>query len=197
MHSPAAERNKKPILDVLGRVLPETGTVVEVASGTGQHAVYFARSLPELRWQPSEIDAALLESIRARIDAEASDNVEPPVVLDVCEQPWPVASASAVLCINMIHIAPWAATRCLFSGARAILAAGAPLILYGPFRLEGGRTAPRNEAFDRSLRSRDPEWGVREIERVTAVAGEHAFSLEEIVAMPANNHVVVYRRDRD
>jgi hypothetical protein len=192
--SPAAERNKQPILDVLLRVLPAEGTVLEIASGTGQHVVHFARALPQLIWQPSEPDAELRDTIRERLDSEGLQNVRAPLALDVLVDVWPITSADAVLCSNMIHIAPWSATEGLVRHASRLLASGAPLILYGPFKRRGRRTAPSNEAFDASLRARDPAWGVRDLDEVTALAQRHGFELAEVVEMPANNLTVVLRR---
>ncbi|HEX6997860.1 MAG TPA: DUF938 domain-containing protein [Gammaproteobacteria bacterium] len=194
LESPAAERNKQPILEVLERVLPPRGLVLEVASGTGQHVVHFARALPELEWQPTEPDEALRAALERRRAAAALPNVREAVALDVTRRPWPVAQAAAVVCINMIHIAPWAAAEGLFAGAAEVLAAGAPLVLYGPFMIDGRHTAPSNEAFDASLRARDPAWGVRDLRDVRALAGRCGFAFAERVAMPANNLTVVFRR---
>jgi SAM-dependent methyltransferase len=192
--APAPERNKGPILDVLRRVLPKRGLVLEVASGTGQHAVHFAAALSGLTWQPSDPDPAMQASIAAWTAATPALNVLPPLALDVRSSAWPVARADAVVCINMIHIAPWAAAVHLIQGASRILDPSAPLVLYGPYRREGRHTAPSNEAFDADLRRRNPEWGVRDVESVTAQAAESGFALDEIVEMPANNLTVVFRR---
>ena len=207
LESPAAERNKDPILDVLKRVLPPAGLVLEIASGTGQHVVHFAHALPALKWQPSDPDAAMLESIRTRVAAAAragragaGANVEQPLALDVCTEPWPIARADAVLAINLIHIAPWSAAEGLLRGASRVLrsaGAGAPLVLYGPFKREGRHTAPSNEAFDASLRRRNPEWGVRDLEAVADRARLEGFALREVVEMPANNLTVVLERTAD
>ena len=194
--SPAAERNKQPILEVLQRVLPAAGIVLEVASGTGQHVVHFAQSLPKLSWQPSEPDGRLRAAIAARIADAALANVRPPLALDVLEKPWPLARVDAIVCINMIHIAPWAAALALFAEAGRLLHARAPLVLYGPYR-RGGHTAPSNEAFDASLRSRNPEWGVRDLDEVERVASGSGFALQETVDMPANNLTVVFQRAED
>lgn len=194
LHSPAAERNKDVILDVLSRSLPQTGIVLEIASGSGQHIVHFARALPNLRWQPSDVDSASLDSIAARIAQSGLGNVDSPLRLDVHEHPWALNRADVVICINMIHISPWSATEALFEGAAALLDEGAPLILYGPFMRHGKQTAPSNAAFDRSLRTRNPEWGVRDLETVASLAGRHGFSLGEVNEMPANNlSVMLYR----
>jgi SAM-dependent methyltransferase len=191
--APAAERNKGPILEVLRRVLPSSGLALEIASGTGQHVVHFARALPGLRWQPSEIDPWLRRSIAAWIAAERLANVAAPIELDVERLPWPLAAADAVLAINLIHIAPWPATEALTEGARRVLPPGGVLFLYGPFRRRGAHTAPSNERFDAELRAQDPRWGVRDMETVVALAAGAGFALEETVAMPANNCSLVLR----
>jgi SAM-dependent methyltransferase len=190
--APAAERNRDAILDVLRRVLPERGLVLEIAAGTGQHASYFAAHLPHLRWQPSDPDAASRVSIAAWRTHAGGPNLEEPVHLDVCEEPWPVRSAAAVVNINMIHISPWSATEALMRGAAGVLEPGGVLFLYGPYRVGGQHTAPSNEAFDLSLRSRNPEWGVRDLEAVVAEAERWGLRFEERVAMPANNQSVVF-----
>lgn len=192
--SPAAERNAQPILEVLRRFLPRRGSVLEIASGTGQHVVHFARALSELSWQPSDADPRSLDSIRRWIDHEQLSNVLAPLILDVRLTPWPVTSAGAVVCINMIHISPWEATRHLLRGVAEILESGGVLYLYGPYRREGRHISASNEAFDADLRSRDASWAVRDLEAVLGLAEENGFTLEEIVTMPANNLSVVLRR---
>ena len=193
LHAPAAARNSRAIADVLSRLLSGRGTVLEIASGTGQHVVEFARSLPAITWQPSDLDPEHLASIEAyRLEA-GLDNVRPPVRLDAESDSWPVSECSAVVCSNMIHIAPWSVCEGLFRGAARVLSAGEPLILYGPFRFQGRFTAPSNAEFDRSLRARDPGWGVRDVDHLDALAEEHGLGREEAVAMPANNHVLVFR----
>jgi len=192
--SPAAERNKQPILDELVGLLPDTGRVLEIGSGTGQHVAFFAAALPRLIWLPSERERDMLEAIRDRIAAAGLANVEEPRHLDVTEVPWPVERADALFCANVIHIAPWAVTTALFDGARRVLTAGDLLILYGPFRRSGRHTAPSNASFDRGLRERNPEWGVRDLEDVTSVAQRHGFELDTTISMPANNLIVAYRR---
>jgi SAM-dependent methyltransferase len=195
--SAAAERNKEPILAVLQRVVPRTGLVLEIASGTGQHIVHFAAALPELTWQPSDADAAARASIASYLAASGGlANVLAPIELDVCRLPWPLARADALLCINMIHIAPWAAAEALFTGAGAVLSEGAVLLLYGPYRRFGRHTAPSNEAFDAQLRARDPAWGVRDLEAVLQLAAANGFELTELVEMPANNFSVVLHKRR-
>lgn len=192
--SPAAERNKQPILDVLAHVLPADGVVLEIASGTGQHVVHFAQGLSSLAWQPSDPDRQMLPVLEARVRLAGLANIRQPQPLDVREQPWPVASAHALVCINMIHIAPWEATAALWRGAGALLPPGAPVVLYGPYRIGGAHTAPSNEAFDLSLKARNPQWGVRDLEAVADLAAAQGFSLVERIAMPANNFTLVFRR---
>lgn len=193
LYAPATQRNRDPILEVLRRVLPATGTVLEIASGTGEHAVYFSRALPRLLWQPSEHDSAALESIAAWREAEGGANLLPPLLLDVASSPWPVPPVDAIFNANMIHIAPWEACLGLFAGAERHLLSGGVLILYGPYRVHGAHTAPSNTAFDRDLQARDSRWGVRNLEDVEEVARQHGIELEERVAMPANNQILVMR----
>jgi hypothetical protein len=192
---PSGERNKQPILDVLVRVLPPDGTVLEIASGTGQHVVHFARALPKLVWQPTETDAECREAIRARLRATQLANVREPLALDVCDDSWPLVAADAIVCINMIHVAPWSATVGLVKHAGQLLVAGKPLILYGPYKRGGRHTAPSNEVFDASLRARDPTWGIRDLDDMTTLAKRHGFGQPDAIAMPANNLTVVFRRD--
>jgi SAM-dependent methyltransferase len=191
-NAPAAERNKEPILEVLRRVLPPSGLVLEIASGTGQHVTHFAGALPGLQWQPSDPDPAHLESIRAW--ADELPNVREPLVLDVRRRPWPIERADALICSNMIHIAPWAAAEALVAGSADLLGPGGALFIYGPFRRFGGHTAPSNEAFDAQLRARDPQWGVRDLEAVETLAQAAGLVLEEVVEMPANNLSVLFRQ---
>jgi SAM-dependent methyltransferase len=193
-HAPAADRNKGPILEVLRRWLPAQGTVVEIASGTGQHVAYFAAALPDLTWQPTELDVDRHDSIAAWIEFEKLTNVHPPLILDVGKHPWPVDRAEAIVCINMIHISPWQATLDLVKGAARLLRHGGVLFLYGPYRRFGSHTAPSNAAFDANLRARNPEWGVRDLEAVTEVAATNGFEAGEVVPMPANNFSVVFRK---
>ena len=188
--SQSAERNKEPILAVLRRVLPERGCVLEIASGTGQHVVHFARALPHLEWQPSDMDPELRESVACWVRDEGLANVKQPIALDVHDAAWPVKAADAVLCINMIHVAPWASTLALFDGARKL--GPRVVVLYGPYRRGGAHTAPSNARFDASLKANDPSWGVRDLEAVEAVARDNGFALAEVVPMPANNFSVVF-----
>jgi SAM-dependent methyltransferase len=192
--SPAVERNRDPILDVLRRVLPARGTVLEIASGSGEHAAYFAAALPHLFWQPSDMDPDALASICAHRAAASAPNLLHPITLDAASPNWPANQADAIVSINMIHIAPWAAATGLMSGAARLLAPGGVLYLYGPF-MEGGRhTAPSNAEFDVNLRARNPEWGVRDIADVRSLAERSGFDFIERVAMPANNLSLVFRR---
>lgn len=191
-HAPAAGRNKEPIREVLARVLPRTGTVLTIAEGTGEHVLHFATAFPSLVWQPTDRDDAYLASTRAYVAEAALPNLLSPLSLDVTDTVWPVRAADAITCINMIHIAPWEATLGLFAGAERLLAPGALLYLYGPYRFDGQFTAPSNEAFDQSLRSRDARWGVRDVRDLEKVAG--GFQLVETVTMPANNHSLIFRR---
>lgn len=190
---PATHRNGEAIAAVLAEVLPARGTVLEVASGSGQHTAMLAPRFPSLVFQPSDREPELLESCAAW-SAELP-NVADPIHLDVRE-PWSVGHVDAILCINMIHIAPWACTEALFRGAAGCLAAGGPVYLYGPFRVDGAHTAPSNEAFDHTLRGCDPAWGVRDREAVVDCASAAGFELERAVAMPANNQSLVFRLRR-
>ena len=193
-HAPATERNRDPIAAVLREVLPATGLVLEVASGTGEHSAYFARLFPGLDWQPSDPDSVALTSIEAWAADEGLPNLRAPVELDAAGGTWPIGRSDALLCVNMVHISPWRATLGLFRGAGRVLGPGAPLILYGPYRREGVATAPSNEAFDESLQARDPEWGLRLLEGVAAEALKVGFAIERVVEMPANNITAVFRK---
>ena len=193
-YAPATLRNREAILAVLARALPPRGLVLEVASGSGEHVVHFAAALPALEFQPSDPDPAS----RASIDAWAADaslpNLRPALALDAESEIWPLAAADAVLCINMIHIAPWRACRGLIRGAARILGAGGALYLYGPYKRAGTHTAPSNAEFDLGLRARNPEWGVRDLEAVAELATVAGFSAPAVEAMPANNLSLVFRR---
>ncbi|WP_303979799.1 DUF938 domain-containing protein [Dongia mobilis] len=193
-HAPATQRNRDAILAVLRDVLPSTGIVLEVASGSGEHVIHFARHLPDLTFQPSDPMAESLESVAAWVGSSGVANILPPLRLDTTEQPWPVLEADAILCINMIHIAPWAAAEGLLAGAAALLRQGAPLYLYGPYKRGGRHTADSNAAFDDQLRAQNPAWGVRDLEKVADLAESLGFSAPRITEMPANNLSVVFRR---
>jgi SAM-dependent methyltransferase len=191
--SPSVARNREPILAVLRRVLPAGGIVLEIASGTGEHAMHFAAALLELTWQPTDRDPEARRSIAARRAAGVLPNLLPPLELDAAAPSWPVERADAIVAINMIHIAPWSAAEGLMAGAARLLAPGGILYLYGPYQENGRHTAPSNAAFDASLRARDPEWGVRDVGAVAELAARHGLALAERVAMPANNLSLVFR----
>ena len=195
-HAPATLRNREAIAQVLARELPASGTVLEVASGTGEHAVFFAERFPALQWQPSDPSPEALASIAAYRADYAGDNCAAPLRLDAsAPDDWPVAEAAAILCINMSHISPWAATEGLFAGAARLLgSSGGPLILYGPYIEQGVETAPSNLAFDQSLKARDPRWGLRVAEDMELLAASHGLTRSARHAMPANNLMLVYRR---
>jgi SAM-dependent methyltransferase len=192
--APAAARNREPILLVLRDHLPRQARVLEIASGTGEHAAWYSSALPELTWQPTDLDPKALESIAAWRDAAASPNLLPPLLLDAAAHIWPVAQVDAVIAINMVHIAPWTATQGLIAGAARVLAPGGLLFLYGPFREGGVHTGSGNAAFDASLRERDPSWGIRDLDEITVLAAQHGLVGPERIAMPANNLSVLFRR---
>jgi len=197
LDSPSAERNKEPIADVLARVLPAAGTVLEIASGSGQHVVHFARRLPHLAFQPSDPTQGARASIDLHVEDAGLSSVRPALHIDVIDTGWQSAihvAIAAVLCINMIHIAPFEATDGLLRGAAALLPTGAPLVLYGPFRFNGHFRAESNAAFDASLRARDPRWGIRDVDDLKRIGEAAGFEVSEIVDMPANNHVMVLTR---
>ncbi|MHA6720052.1 DUF938 domain-containing protein [Sphingomonas sp. RS6] len=191
-HAPATLRNRAPLATMLGELLPTSGAVLEVASGSGEHCAYFAEHFPKLEWRPSDPDPDALASITSWCDG--LPNVRVPVALDAAEEHWPVSRADAILCVNMVHISPWAATLGLMAGAGRLLPPGGSLILYGPYRESGVPTASSNEEFDQSLRARNPEWGLRLLGDVIAAGEAHGLVFERRVAMPANNLIVVFRR---
>lgn len=192
--APATERNREPIAAVLREVLPQRGTLLEIASGTGEHAVYFAGLFPQLLWQPTDPDPQALESISAWRAEAGPANLLEPLRLDAAAGTWPVDHVDAILCVNMVHISPWAATEGLMRGAGRLLGAGAPLVLYGPYRRSGVPTAPSNEAFHESLKARNSEWGLRDVETVEAEAARRGLRIERVVEMPANNLTLEFRR---
>ncbi len=203
-HAPATARNRQPILDVLQKVLPPSGTVLEISSGTGEHITFFAPELKHLQWLPSEPQAIARQSIQAWAEDLPSNNlILPPLDLDVSVQPWPVEAPSykaqlaepitAIVNINMIHISPWEMCTHLMAGAERILPEGGVLYLYGPYQREGKQTAPSNEAFDMMLRDRNSSWGIRDLEAVVAIAQAHNLTLIEVITMPANNFSVVFQ----
>ena len=192
--APAVARNKAAITEALARHLPATGLVLEIASGSGEHALHFAAHFPALSFQPTDPDAAALASIAAwRAEAQLA-NLLPPLALDVMADAWPVPKADAVLCINMIHIAPWEATVALMRGAARVLPCDGLLFLYGPFKRGGTHTVPSNAEFDSSLRTQDAQWGVRDLEAVAEIASAVGFAAPVVEAMPANNLSVIFRR---
>src|SRR3954447_1515155 len=192
LFAPSAVRNRAPILDALRPHLPTSGTVLEIASGTGEHVAHFAGALPALMWQPTDLGPER----RASIDAWTADlpNIRPAHALDAASADWPIERADAVLCINLIHIAPWAAAEGLVAGAARILPPGGLLALYGPYRRRGQAMEPGNQGFDADLRRRDPSWGLREVEDVAALASRAGLGRPTILAMPANNLTLVFRR---
>ncbi|KQZ65001.1 SAM-dependent methyltransferase [Sphingopyxis sp. Root1497] len=194
LHAPATTRNRDAIAAVLADWLPPAGKALEVASGSGEHAVHFAAVFPRLHWQPSDPDPAGLVSIAAWSADAGLVNIAPPLALDASAAGWPIAKADAILCINMVHISPWAATLGLFAGAGRLLAPGAPLILYGPYFDPAVSTAESNLAFDASLRARNPAWGLRDLDAVRAAAADAGLDFAERRAMPANNLMLLFRR---
>lgn len=191
--APAALRNREPIANVLRDWLPSAGVVLEIASGSGEHAVHFARKFPLLEWQPSDVDLGSLASIAAWRDEAGLSNLKPPLTLDAAARDWPIDRADAVLSLNMVHISPWTASLGLIAGAARLLAPGSPMILYGPWLEEGVQPAPSNVAFDADLRGRDPAWGLRTVESFAGAAGG-SFALAERRPMPANNLMLLFVR---
>ncbi|MDP1961063.1 MAG: DUF938 domain-containing protein [Reyranella sp.] len=193
-HAPATARNRQPILDVLRPRLPAQGLVLEIASGSGEHIVHFAEALPGLVFQPSDPSADARASIDDWVLTQGLGNVRAALALDAAGDVWPIERADAVLCCNMIHIAPWEAAVGLIAGAAHVLPPGGTLYLYGPYRRDGRHTAPSNEAFDRDLRQRDPTWGVRDLEAVASLAEDRGFGPPEVIDMPANNLSLIFKR---
>jgi hypothetical protein len=193
--APAALRNRDPIAAVLRDWLPPAGLVLEIASGTGEHAVHFAQAFPELQWQPSDADEQALGSIVSWRAAAQLPNLRSPVAIDAAASVWPVERADAVLSINMVHISPWGAALGLIANSARILPAGAPLILYGPWLMKGVPTAASNLAFDADLQRRDPQWGLRRVEDFADAAAPAGLQLQETRTMPANNITLLFTRD--
>jgi hypothetical protein len=198
-YAPATERNRQPILEVLLNILPPSGTILEIASGTGEHAIFFAPHLSPRLWIPSEPDPMLRNSIRAWCEVCPCENIYPPLNLNVTDEVWCIEtenypSIDAIVNINMIHIAPWAACLGLMAGAERLLPQKGILYLYGPFKVGGKHTAASNVAFDQMLQSQNPQWGIRDLDEVVAVAQKHQLTLIETIPMPANNLSVIFQR---
>ncbi len=194
-HAPAAERNKDPILGVIREFLTEPSFVVTIAEGSGQHVVHFAKHLPHVTFLPTDGDADALASIDAHVKEAGCTNVRPAQVLDATSDKWPVERADLILCINMIHISPWSAAEGLFRGAVRILPPEGFLITYGPYRFSGKFLAKSNEEFDESLRARNAEWGVRDVDDLELVALSAGLRIEGTIPMPANNHCLVFNKE--
>lgn len=201
LYAPATERNREAILAVLERILPNPGTVLEIASGTGEHASFFAPKLAPRRWWPSDISAPMLKSIAAWSEVTKARYLLPPIELDVRTEPWPVEadekrSIDAIVNINMIHISPWKACEAMMAGAGRVLPNDGVLYLYGPFKRNGKHTAPSNTTFDDWLKEQTPDWGVRDVEAVEGTAKVHQLFLQEVIEMPANNLSLVFHKQR-
>jgi len=196
-YAPAAARNRAVILEILHAHVPQSGTLLEIASGSGEHAAFCAPKMPQaLHWQPSDGDPAACASIDAHAAASGCPRIAPALTLDVSAATWPVDQATAIFCANMIHIAPFSAAQGLIAGAGRLLPTGGPLILYGPFKRAGQHTAASNAAFDESLRERDARWGVRDLEGdIVPLATAAGLKLATIEEMPANNLIVIFHRD--
>lgn len=194
LSSPFAQRNRGLILDVLAPLLPASGLVLEIASGSGEHVVHFAQNLPGLTFQPTDLSEDARASIAAWVAGEGLENVRPPFALDASAAEWPVDAVDGVVCINMIHISPWAATQGLMAGAGRHLKPGGVLLTYGAYFRDDVPTAPSNIAFDESLKARDPRWGIRRLEDVRDCAAASGLTLEAVVEMPANNLCLVFRK---
>lgn len=190
---PAPERNKAPILQVLTGLF-DHGLVLEIAAGTGQHAVHFAAGLPKVTWQPSERDQELIDVLAARVTQAGLPNLKAPLWVDAAAAAWPISSADGVFCANLLHISAWNVAEGLFSGAHRVLSPQGLLVTYGPYRMSGVHTSVSNADFDASLRSQNPDWGVRDIDDLTECARERGFSLRDTVRMPANNFILVWQR---
>lgn len=193
-YAPATARNRDPILAVLQEVLPKTGSILEIACGSGEHAIHFAKAFPEVKWLPSDIDPTALASTRAWVAELGCQNIAEPQRLDVTDSPWPVEAVAGVICINMLHISPWSAAEGLFRGAAEVLLPEGVLVTYGPYKVNGVHTAPSNKAFDLDLRTRDHRWGIRDVGELDREARKNGLSLERQVHMPANNFCLVFRK---
>ncbi|WP_417415119.1 DUF938 domain-containing protein [Hoeflea sp.] len=194
LSSPSALRNRGPIAELLHHVLPDSGTVLEIASGSGEHVIHFARLFPNLVWQPSDPSLEARASVQDWVRSESLANVLPPLDVDASAETWPIAAADAMIAINMVHISPWTATQGLLGGAGKLLPSGGVLVLYGPYRCQGQPLVPSNADFDASLRARNPEWGIRLLEDVESLAKKSGLTLTSVTEMPANNLGVVFTR---
>ena len=192
--APAALRNREPIADVLAEWLPACGLMLEIASGSGEHAIFFAERFPSIEWQPSDVHPDALASIAAWRDTADLPNVRAPLSIDAASTDWPIDRADAVLSINMVHISPWTSALGLLAGADRLLGPGAPLILYGPWLKDDIETVPSNLDFDADLKRRDPAWGLRHVEEFDAAAARRGFTLEDVRRMPANNLMMLWRK---
>ena len=192
--APAALRNREPIADVLEEWLPAAGRILEIASGSGEHVIYFAGRFPKLEWQPSDIHSDALNSISAWREEAGLQNISAPIILDAASADWPIDRSDAVLSINMVHISPWGSALGLLDGAARLLRPGAPLIMYGPWLKDDIATAPSNLSFDADLKSRDHRWGLRRVEDFAAASEERGLRLMETRVMPANNLMLLFRR---
>jgi hypothetical protein len=192
--APSVARNREAIRGVLREILPHSGDVLEIASGSGEHVVFFARAFPDLRFHPSDPDEAARRSVAAWSADSGLDNIAPPRALDVARSDWGIERADAILCINMIHISPWRCCEGLIAGAGERLSRGAPLFLYGPYKRNGAHTAPSNVDFDAWLKNKNSEYGVRDLEAVIALAQTAGFDAPDVIDMPANNFSLVFRR---
>ena len=195
LYHPHVPRNREPILAVLKRLLPARALVLEIASGSGEHAAFFAKALPSVSWLPSEVDARALASIAAFRAEAGVPNLLAPIRLDVMAETWPVKRINAVVCNNMVHISPWAASEALMAGAERTLRAGGMLFLYGPYKIDSRHTARSNQEFDAYLREQNAEWGIRDLGEMRTLAARHGMTLAETVPMPANNLSVIFRRE--
>jgi len=199
-HAPAADRNKEAILGIISdclmdpQFLERPQVILTIAEGSGQHVVHFAKHLPDVEFQPTDADPAMVASIAAYVEEAKCKNIRPPMVLDASAEIWPVKDIDMIVCVNMIHITPWSTTEGLFRGAARLLAEDSLLITYGPYRFSGKFTAPSNKEFDASLRARNPEWGVRDVDDLAKLAESFGFDLEGEVPLPANNHALVFHK---
>ncbi len=194
LFSPASQRNKQVILETLKNHAPSRGDTLEIACGSGEHAIHFAAAFPNLNWQPTDIEPSHIESVNAHASAEGINNLKPAIHLNVTQKDWSVGKVDLIFNANMIHISPWQCTLGLMAGAGRHLKSGGILFMYGPYMKEGQHTAPSNASFDATLRSRDENWGIRAIEDVVAIAEQHQLSLHDLIPMPANNFCVIYKK---